>query len=230
MRKIFYYAIFSFVCFSLGFVIRHNIIFPPYCDRYTKHAISLQENIYRDNDIHTPTRFSLLSDRYKNYSPSSDNSEIRVIFSNPFAGLSGIVLSGQGDIYKVNECGKGRSNIEPYERQLVHKISQEKSNVIFSNIINSGILNFDKAVIDLKKDLILDGTPTIVCDASYTFIEISAPSLEVEKIISVYALFSEISDHPHIKEYQILSNIRDQLLALLPELNKKTEQDAALDR
>ena len=185
-----------------------------------KHARSLQATIYGDSYINTPNRISSLSDRYKEYSPSSDNSELRVIFSNGLANRTGgVILSGQGHIYKV----KGRPGAEPYERDLVHKISQEKTDIVFSSIINSGVLKFDHAVIDLKKDLMLDQCFGFICDASDTYIEISAPSLEVEKTICVYALNYEISQHPHIREYQILSNIRDQLLALLPESKHKTQ-------
>lgn len=117
----------------------------------------------------------------------------------------------------LNPPGESRSDIKAHDRQLVHKLSQEQTNSIFFDIINSGILNFDKAVIDLKKDLILGKIPAMISDASVTFIEINAPSLEVEKTISTYALDHVMSHNPHIKEYQILSKVRDQLVDLLPE-------------
>lgn len=165
---------------------------------------SLRQTIY-DRDIR---RFPKLEDRLTTFDLPHSNATITLSYVGGFGGNDRhLQLHGNGDLLSINE-GKSK---------LITTLPPERCRTFFHRVLTSGILSYSEGVIALKKDLLRPDSEVSVSCCPNTKLLISIPELNTEKTISVYAPDVEFENYPDIIDLQILTQIEQEILNLVPQ-------------
>lgn len=170
-----------------------------------KELKEIQGNIYGPNTFHWTGDYNRETKALiEAYNPAISGGRIRVAYSGMVSD-SYLELDGTGELHAgLNE-----------KRKLVTTIDPARCRDIFRRTLTSGILNYSDDVIGLKQDLLRGGMKSETCTGP-TRIEIMVGELGVSKIIEIHSPQLEHENHPHIIEYKLVVDLKEEINGLVP--------------
>lgn len=176
--------------------------------RQAAEAADLRQRIFGHNYFHHEGLFPEMDARLAAFDPAKDASRISLSYVGGMGGPDlHLHLSGDGRLEsEVNGV-----------RERLASLSAEQCRSVFMHVLRSGFLNYSESTIELKRELVRPRTNRRVTDQPDTVICVTAPALEVDKTVSIYAPHVELDNYPDIIEYQIFTRIEKDMLSLVPE-------------
>lgn len=175
--------------------------------RFKESIKGMQQRIYGNNYFHLEGIDPESDVRLNAFNPAKSGGTIRLAYSSVWNNDCNLTLNGDGTLTSENKSGS----------RVVTTLDQDRCKAFFRKTLASGLLNYSQQTVDLKKDLDLSNTIMDVYDAAYVEIRISAPELEVNKTISIYAPDVELENFPDIIELQIFSSLEREIVDLVPK-------------
>lgn len=176
-------------------------------ERFKESIYALQQRIYGDNYFHLEGIDPEGKARLNSFDPSKSDATIRLAYNSICDNACHLTLKGNGTLSSETKSSS----------RVVTTLDHDRCNAFFRKVLSSGMLNYSQQAVDLKKDLHSSSSIKMVSDAAYVKITISAPKLQVDKTISIYAPDVELENYPDIVELQIFTRLEREILELVPK-------------